>query len=173
MRRRDFIKVIAGSGTVWPLAARAQVTGNVPKVGFLGTDAAAWRPWTDAFERRLRELGWTEGHTVTIEYRWAEGRRERYSEIAAEFVRLKVDVIVTPSSAVPELVQAASTIPIIFALSIDPFGAGLVSSVARPGGNVTGMSNELPANASGCCVRSSPVRIDWPSCLMRVLLKRY
>ena len=138
MRRRDLIKGTAAGLviTAWPLASRAQATGNVPKVGFLGTNATAWRPWTDAFEARLRELGWTAGRTVTIEYRWAEGRRDRYIEFAAEFVRLAVDVIVTPSSAVPAIVQATSTIPVVFALSADPLGAGLVKSLARPGGNV-------------------------------------
>jgi putative ABC transport system substrate-binding protein len=150
MRRRDFIKGTAAGLviTAWPLAARAQATGNVPRVGFLGTNATAWRPWTDAFEARLRELGWTAGRTVTIEYRWAEGRRDRYIEFAAEFVRLTVDVIVTPSSAVPAVVQATSTIPVVFALSADPLGAGLVKSLARPGGNVTGVSNEQADTAS-------------------------
>jgi putative tryptophan/tyrosine transport system substrate-binding protein len=142
MRRREFIGLVGSAAASLPLGARAQVTGSVPKVGFIGTDAVVWRPWTDAFEKRLRELGWTEGRTVAIEYRWAEGRRDRYTEVAAEFVRLKVDVIVTPGSAVPALVQVTSTIPIIFALTIDPLGAGLVSSLARPGGNVTGVSNE-------------------------------
>jgi putative ABC transport system substrate-binding protein len=95
---------------------------------------------TAAFVRRLHELGWTEGRTVAIEYRWAEGRRERYAEIAAEFVRLKVDVIVTAGGAVLATKQATSVIPIVFAVANDPVGSGLVASLARPGGNVTGLS---------------------------------
>jgi putative ABC transport system substrate-binding protein len=94
----------------------------------------------------LRDLGWIEGRTIVIEYRWSEGRPERYAEIAAEFVRLKVDVIVTVGTAVPLVKQATSTIPIVFAVAIDPVGAGLVASLAKPGGNVTGLSiqaNEL------------------------------
>jgi putative ABC transport system substrate-binding protein len=96
----------------------------------------------------MRELGWIEGRTMIIEYRWAEGRRERFDEIAAEFVRLKVDVIVTVGSAVPAVTQATSTIPIVFAIAVDPVGTGMVASLARPGGNVTGLTNqatELPS----------------------------
>jgi putative ABC transport system substrate-binding protein len=77
----------------WPLTADAQQAAKLPIVGFLGTDASGWRPWTSAFVQRLHELGWTEGRTIAIEYRWSEGRPERHAEIAAEFVRLKVDVI--------------------------------------------------------------------------------
>jgi putative ABC transport system substrate-binding protein len=106
----------------------------------LGTNTTAWSPWTDAFAERLRALGWTDGRTVTIEYRWAEGRPERYTEIAAEFARLKVDVIVTTGDAAPALKQATAIIPIVFVLSNDPIGGGLVSNLARPGGNVTGLS---------------------------------
>src|SRR6516165_646517 len=93
MRRRDFIKGVAGSATAWPLAARAQQAGKLRTIGFLGSNASAWRPWTDAFVGRLGELGWIEGRTITIEYRWSEGREARLAEIAAEVVRLNVDVI--------------------------------------------------------------------------------
>ena len=120
--------------------------GKLPTIGFLGADAAAFSPWTAAFVARLRELGWIEGRTVAIEYRWSQGRTERYAEIAAEFVRLKVDVIVTVGSAVPIVKQATAVIPIVFAVGIDPVGSGLVASLAQPGGNVTGLSlqaNEL------------------------------
>jgi putative ABC transport system substrate-binding protein len=140
MRRRDFIEVIAGSAAAWPLPAWAQQAGKLPTIGFLGSDAVGWRPWTDAFVARLHELGWTEGHTVAIEYRWNEGQPERIAEIAAEFVRLKVDVIVTNAIAVPALKQATTVIPIVFAIAPDPVGGGLVASLARPGGNVTGQS---------------------------------
>jgi putative tryptophan/tyrosine transport system substrate-binding protein len=101
---------------------------------------AVFRPWTAAFVERLHELGWIEGRTVAIEYRWAEAREERFAETAAEFARLKVDVIVTFGGAVLALKQATAVIPIVFALSTDPVGGGLVASLARPGGNVTGLS---------------------------------
>src|SRR5262245_62311556 len=142
MKRREFIKVIAGSIAAWPLAARAQQPGKVPTIGLLGAAAASvWRPWTDAFVQRLGELGWIEGRTVTIEYRWAEGRPERFAEVAAEFVRRNVEVIVTAASAAAAVKQATSTIPIVVALGTDPVAAGLVTSLSRPGGNVTGLSN--------------------------------
>src|SRR5262245_43370683 len=141
MRRRDFVKVIAGSATAWPLAAHAQQSTRLPTVGVLGAGTlSSWSLWVAAFVHRLRELGWTEGRTITIEYRWAEGRAERYAEIAAEFVRLKVDVIVTVGSAVTTVKQATAAIPIVFAAAADPLGSGLVASLARPGGNVTGLS---------------------------------
>ena len=92
--------------------------------------------------QRLRELGWVEGRTIAVEYRWAEGRSERFEEVAAEFVRLKVDVIVVGGIAVPAAKRATSAIPIVFTLAPDPVGSGLVASLARPGGNVTGLSNQ-------------------------------
>jgi putative ABC transport system substrate-binding protein len=147
MRRRDFIKVIAGSAAAWPFSVPAQ-PAKLPTIGFLGASTpSAWTEWTAAFVQRLRELGWIEGRTVTIEYRWAEGRAERFGEIAAEFVRLKVDIIVTVGSAVAATMQATATIPIVFAIAVDPVGTGMVASLARPGGNVTGVSTqttELP-----------------------------
>jgi hypothetical protein len=108
MRRRDFIKVIAGSAAAWPLAMRAQQPGKLPIIGLLGTDATVWSTYTAAFVRRRRELGWIEGHTIAIEYRWSEGRSERNAEIAAEFVRMKVDVIVTNAFAASTVQQATS-----------------------------------------------------------------
>jgi putative ABC transport system substrate-binding protein len=147
VRRRDFIKVIAVS-VAWPLAARAQQAGKLPTIGFLGTDQSAWSPWTAAFVQRLRDLGWIEGRTIAIEYRWSEARPERFIEIAAEFARLKVDVIVTNAFAVPTLKQATEVIPIVFVLGPDPVGGGAVESLARPGGNVTGLSNQSTDVAS-------------------------
>jgi putative ABC transport system substrate-binding protein len=142
MRRRQVIALL-GCAAAWPLAARAQQPGKLPTIGFLGTaTASTWGSWTPAFVQRLRDLGWIEGRTVAIEYRWADGREERFAEIAAEFVRLKVDVIMTSGSGVPAAKQATSIIPIVFALSPDPVGSGLVASLARPGGNVTGLSAE-------------------------------
>jgi putative ABC transport system substrate-binding protein len=141
MRRREFITLLGGAAVAWPLAARAQQSGKLPTIGFLGAATPlSWSEWTAAFVQRLRELGWVDGRTVTIEYRWAEGRSDRYTEIAVEFVRLKVDVIVTVGSAVVAAKQVTSVIPIVFAVAVDPLGGGLVASLARPGGNVTGLS---------------------------------
>ena len=140
MRRRDFIVSLMGGAAAWPLAARAQ-PAKLPTIGFLGAGGqSAWTHWNAAFVQRLRELGWIQGRTVTIEYRWAEGKTERFREIAAEFARLKVDVIVTVGSAVHAAKEAAPTIPIVFAVAVDPVGSGMVDSLARPGGNVTGVS---------------------------------
>jgi len=140
MRRREFITLLGGSAIAWPLAARAQQPGKLPTIAVLGGDATAWGPWTAAFVVRLRELGWIEGRTVAIEYRWMEGRPERAAEFAAEFVRLNADIIVTNSSAARTVKQATSIIPIVFVLGNDPLGSGLVANLARPGGNVTGLS---------------------------------
>jgi putative ABC transport system substrate-binding protein len=140
VKRRDFITLLAGTAAAWPLAARAQQA--MPAIGFLvaGTPSSHGR-WAAALVQRLRELGWIEGRTIAIEYRWAEGSRERAAEIAAEFVRLKVDVIVTSATVVVIAAkQATSVIPIVFAAASDPVGTGLVASLARPGGNVTGLS---------------------------------
>src|SRR5262245_22708322 len=142
IRRREFIVALGGAAAAWPLAARAQQPAKVPIIGFLGADrAVAQRPWVDAFVQRLRELGWIEGRTITIDYRWAEGRSESMAEIAAEFVRRKVDVIVTygtPSALAAK--RSTAVIPIVFAAAGDPVGTGLVASLARPGGNVPGQS---------------------------------
>lgn len=115
----------------------------MPIIGFLGAGTpSVWTPWTAAFVQRLKELGWIENRTVRIEYRWAEGREERFGEITAEFVRLKIDVIVTTGSAAAAAMQVTSTIPIVFAIAVDPVGDGMVASLARPGGNVTGLSTQ-------------------------------
>jgi ABC-type uncharacterized transport system substrate-binding protein len=143
MKRREFISLVGGAAAAWPLAARGQQPVKLPTIGFLGAaTASAWRPWTAVFVQRLGELGWIEGRTVAIEYRWAEGRPERYAEIAAQFVRRKVDVVVTVESAAPTVKEATSVIPIVFALANDPVAGGLVASLSRPGGNVTGLSNQ-------------------------------
>jgi len=143
MRRRDFVKGMCGTAVVWPLAGRAQQAGRLPTLGFLGSTTSSATPQrTAAFVQRLRELGWIDGRTVEIDYRWAEGRSERAAELAAEFARLKVDVIVT--SGAPMVLaakRATSVIPIVFALAPNPVGTGLISSLARPGGNVTGVTN--------------------------------
>jgi putative ABC transport system substrate-binding protein len=142
MRRREFITLI-GSATVWPFAAHALQPGS-PTIGFLGaTTPTVWSSFVAAFLQRLRELGWIDGYNLAIEYRWAEGREDRYNDFAAELVRLKVDVIVTGgTSAVIAAKQATSVIPIVFATAGDPVGTGLVASLSHPGGNVTGLSNQ-------------------------------
>jgi putative ABC transport system substrate-binding protein len=141
MRRREFIMLLGGAAA-WPLSARAQQTGRLPTIGFLGAaTAAVWAPWAAAFAKRLHELGWTKGRTVVIEYRWAEGLSARFGEIATEFVRFNVDTIVTAGNEpVIAAKQVTSVVPIVFALANDPVATGLVASLAQPGGNVTGMS---------------------------------
>ena len=142
LRRREFIKLLGGTAT-WPLAARAQQPAKMPTIGFLGAS-----PWIEsqrvaAFVQRLRELAWIDGQNLAIEYRWGEGRNEQYMEAAAGLVRLNVDVIVTigtPASLAAK--QATSVVPIVFVAASDPVGTGLVASLARPGGNVTGLSNQ-------------------------------
>jgi putative ABC transport system substrate-binding protein len=142
MRRREFVTLVGGAAT-WPLAALAQQSG-IRRIGFLGaaTPSVASQ-WVAAFVQRLKELGWVENQNLAIEYRWAEGRSERFAEIANEFVRLKVDVIMTWSGGpVIAAKQATPVIPIVFALQTDPVGTGLVASLSRPGGNITGLSVE-------------------------------
>lgn len=142
MRRREFITVIGGSAAAWPLVANAQLASKLATVGFLSPNSqAVAQPWTAAFVERLRDLGWIEDRTVQIEYRWEDGLVERSSEFVNELVGLKVDVIVT--HGVPNIVgamKATSTIPVVFPLATDPVGSGFVASLARPGGNVTGLS---------------------------------
>jgi putative ABC transport system substrate-binding protein len=147
MKRREFITLLGGTTVAWPLTARAQQPAT-PVIGFSGTGTpSSWSQWTPAFVNRLRELGWIEGRTVRIEYRWAEGRSDRYAEIAAELIRLKVDVIVTQGTqSTLAAKQATSVIPIVFASAGDPVGDGLVDNLARPKGNVTGLSSQAADN---------------------------
>jgi putative ABC transport system substrate-binding protein len=148
MRRRDFISIL-GSAAAWPLAARAQTVRKLPTIGLLiPATPAAHGPWFAALVQRLHELGWIEDRTVAIEQRYAQGRSDRYDEIAAEFVRLKVNVIVTTGPAAQQARRATSVIPIVLPLSGDPVGVGLAASLARPGGNVTGLSIMQPELAS-------------------------
>jgi putative tryptophan/tyrosine transport system substrate-binding protein len=141
VRRRHFITMLGGAAA-WPFAARAQQTAKLPTIGYLGLSTlAAESQRMAAFVQRLRELGWIEGRTITIDYRWAEGRSESMAEIAAEFVRLKVDVVLAAGTE-PALAakKATALIPIVFPLAADPVGAGMVASLARPGANITGLS---------------------------------
>src|SRR5262249_34269578 len=150
MKRREFITLFGGAACAWPLAARAQQAAKRPIVGFLGDSTPlAESERAAAFARRLHDLGWIEGRTIAIEYRWADGRSDRLAEIAAEFARLKVDIIVTGGTpAVMAAKQAAPVVPIVFAAVGDPVGVGFVASLARPGGNVTGVSS-LTADLAG------------------------
>jgi putative ABC transport system substrate-binding protein len=149
LKRRELITLLGG-GAAWPLTARAQQPGKLPTIGYLGsTTPAAERLRTDAFVQRFRELGWIEGHSVAIEYRWGESRAERFAESAAEFVKLRVDIILaTSTQAALVCKRATAVIPIVFPLTGDPLGTGLVASLARPGGNVTGLSNQAADLAS-------------------------
>ena len=142
MKRREFITLLGGAAAAWPIAARAQHAGKLPTIGLLVSSTPADESQRiGAFTQRLHQLGWIDGRTITIELRSAEGRPERAHEIAAEFVRRKVDLIVTSGTPIVAVVkQATSTIPIVFAVAGDPVGNGLVASLARPGGNVTGLS---------------------------------
>jgi putative tryptophan/tyrosine transport system substrate-binding protein len=147
--RRKFLATLGGAAAVWPLAARAQQPG-MPVIGFLGQSTrSAASEWVAAFDKRLRELGWIEGRTVVIDYRWGEGNSERAAQLAKEFVRLKVDIIVT--SGTPQVIaakRATSVVPIVFATAGDPVGTGVVASLAHPGGNVTGLAT-LGADLAG------------------------
>ncbi len=143
MRRREFFTLLGAAAAAWPLAAQAEQTGKLPTIGVLGSDAPSWTAWTTALAERLRQLGWIEGRTVAMEYRWSEGWPERVAEVAGEFVRQKVDIIVTYGGAVAAFKQATRDIPIVFAIAVDPVGIGLVDSLSRPGGNVTGLSLEV------------------------------
>jgi putative ABC transport system substrate-binding protein len=145
IRRRKFISFLGGAAA-WPVVAWAQQARHVPIIGYVApTNPLIPSRSTGAFLQRLRELGWIEGQTITIESRWAAGRPERLDEIAAEFVRLKVDLIVTSSTNDSIVMkQVAPQIPMVFAVSGDPVGVGLVASLARPGGNVTGLSIQSP-----------------------------
>ena len=142
MRRREFLLVAVGSASSLPFLAHAQQPVKPPTIGYLGPDTPSIDTYRlPPFLQRLRELGWIEGQTINIEYHWAQGREERADEIATEFVRRKVDIIVTagtpPTTAAK---RATSVIPIVFAAVGDPVGTGLVASLGHPGGNATGFS---------------------------------
>jgi putative tryptophan/tyrosine transport system substrate-binding protein len=142
LKRRDIITLLGGA-VVWPMAARAQQAGKLPTIGFFSPrSAAAASSSVAALVKRLGELGWIEGRTVAIQYRWANGHDEQLAAIAGEFARLKVDVIVTHATEpVKAAMQATAVIPIVFASSADPVSKGLVASLSRPGANVTGISS--------------------------------
>src|SRR6266571_4296484 len=150
MRRRDFIKVLGGAATAWPLTARAQTSGKTYRIGFLGVFSyAEYRRQVDALLMGLRQLGYEEGKNIVIHYRWAEGRYDRLPELASELAKLNVDVIVTHSTPGSRAAkQATSTVPIVMAAVSDPVDTGLVVSLARPGGNLMGLDIFLPEVAT-------------------------
>ena len=142
MRRRDFVTAIIGTAAAWPLRARAQQPLKKFRVGYLGISSPSLEPhYVEAFRQKLGELGYADGERIIIEYRWAEGRDDRLPALASELVGLKVDVIVTTGTpGALAAMQATKTIPIVMASSADPVGSGLVTSLARPQGNVTGFT---------------------------------
>src|SRR5215468_5249402 len=144
-KRREFITLLGGAAAAWPHGARAQQPGKVPTIGFLGSGSAAWSHLVSALMQRLRELGYIENRTFTVEYRWSEGRNERYAAMADGLAGLNVDVIVALGTpAIVAAKKATAIIPIVFPIASDPIGDGLVASLARPGGNATGLSTQQP-----------------------------
>src|SRR5262245_12551317 len=143
-KRREFMTLLGGAAVAWPIAARARQPGKLPTIGFLGsTTASIGSQWVVVFVQRLRELGWIEGHTVAIEYRWAEGRKERADELAAEFVQLKVDLIMTyGTQCALAAKQATNSDPIVFELPGDQLATGLVASLERPRSIITLVSSQ-------------------------------
>src|SRR5262245_42988415 len=158
MTRRAFITLLGGVAAAWPVAARAQQSGKLPTIGYLGSASPSTQASrAAAFVQRLRELGWIENRTVAIEYRWAEGRSERYSEIAADFVRLKVGVIVTSGAPIVLAIkQATSVVPIVFATVADPVATGIVDNLAPQEATPPACRSNLSilrASASRSCVK--------------------
>jgi len=143
MKRREATLALVAFGTV-ALGARAQPAGKSYRIGFLGlTSASAYAPQLQGFVQGLRELGYIESKNIVIEYRWADGQDERLPELAAQLVRLHPDVLVTHANAVRVAQQATQTIPIVMGVSADPVGMGLIKSLARPGGNTTGVASQI------------------------------
>jgi ABC-type uncharacterized transport system substrate-binding protein len=165
IRRREFITLIGGAAAVWPFLAWAQQQAKLPTVGILGSNSAAWSHLVSALMQRLRELGYIENRPVAIEYRWTEDRDERYAAMVAELVGLKVDIIIAVGTpAIVATRKATAVIPIVFPIASDPVGDGLVTSLSRPGGNVTGLSTQqtrscrqTARNSEGDHSRSQPV----------------
>jgi putative tryptophan/tyrosine transport system substrate-binding protein len=148
MRRRELLVALGGAAAAWPLPALAQEQGKLPTVVYLGGTVGADDKWFASFVERFGELGWVENRTVAIERQWSNGSAERIAEIAAELVRRKVDVIVTYGAAVTTIKQATASIPVVFAVAVDPLGGGLVANLSHPGGNVTGLSVQSAEVAS-------------------------
>jgi putative ABC transport system substrate-binding protein len=167
MRRREFIAFL-GVAAVFPVATNAQ--SKIPRIGFMGNSTAALEAnLVDAFREGLRELGYEEGRNIVIEYRWADGEYERFSTLVAELIGAKVDVIVTAGTpAALAVKRATTTVPLVMVAVGDPVGTGLVPSLARPGGNLTGLSSIAPAsraNGSNFCAKSC-LRFRMSVCLL-------
>jgi putative ABC transport system substrate-binding protein len=143
MRRREFITLLGGATVAWPLAARAQQPAKVARIGFLGNSTAELEAnLVGPFRDGLRVLGYEEGRNIVIEYRWAEGKYERFPALMAELIALKVDVIVTAGTPASLAVKKATTsIPLVMVAVGDPVATGLVASIGRPGGNITGLTS--------------------------------
>jgi putative ABC transport system substrate-binding protein len=167
-RRRSFLVGSLGL-LVAPLVAKAQPAGTLPRIGYLGVSSSA----TDAepFRRRLRELGWVDGHTIRIEYRWTEGTADRLPELVAELIRLKVDIIYTPGSnaAARAAKQATTTTPIVFTTPTDPVRVGLVATLSRPGGNVTGIGGGIQSSKLLALLKESLPRVSRVAILLNRL----
>jgi putative tryptophan/tyrosine transport system substrate-binding protein len=171
MRRREFITLLGGAAVTWPLMARAQQVGKIPRIGYLSPGSASPGPlaYHDEFQRGLRELGYVEGRNIVIDYRFAAGKFDRLDQLAAELVRLNVNIIVSAvTQASLAAKNATSTIPIVILSVADPVGAGLVASLARPGANVTGtsaMTNEVIGKSLALLKQTvpivSPVAVLW------------
>jgi putative tryptophan/tyrosine transport system substrate-binding protein len=146
MRRREFIRFLGGAGAAWPFAALAQQSPKIHRIGLLSPFAPAdTAPWHQAFLRGLSDLGWAEGKNIAIEYRYSDGRNDRLPGLIADLVRLKVDIIVTSvTNDTLEAKKAGSGIPIVMVAAGDPVATGIVASLARPGGNITGLSQMNP-----------------------------
>src|SRR5262245_45993067 len=144
IRRREFIFTLGGAAATWPVAASAQLRERMRRIAVLSSLAADDQDnkvRLAAFQQRLQQLGWTDGHNVRIDYRFAAANAENYRKYAAELVALAPDVILAPGASLAPMLQATRTIPIVFAFVTDPVGGGFVDSLARPGGNVTGFMN--------------------------------
>ena len=151
MKRRDLITRVGGAVAAWPLAARAQQPGKVARIGYLGANLVAQPKQPEAFRQGLRELGWIEGRNIAIEYRDGQGKPERLPALAAELVALRPDVIVAgPTLPAVAASRATKAIPVVFPVASDPIGSGLVASLARPGGNVTGLSLQASELVGKC-----------------------
>ena len=177
MKRRKFITLL-GAATAWPLAARAQQREKMSRIGYLGSSSPSLEPhYVAAFRQKLRDLGHVEGENIAIEYRWAEGQDDRLPNLATELVRLKPDIIVTTGTpGTLAAMQATKTIPIVMASSGDPVAVGLVASLVRPGGNVTGftiLGPELEGKRLEFLKQAVPELSASPYCGIRAIRPSY
>jgi putative tryptophan/tyrosine transport system substrate-binding protein len=166
MRRRDFFGLVIGSTAIaWPRLTLAQGSGKLPVIAFLGgATPVMWAPWTGAFVDRLKALGWIDNQTVKLEFRWAEGRPELYTQFTQEFAELNPSVIFATGAGVAAVIKATPTVPVI-TFANEPLGTGMVKSLARPTGNVTGIHSKISIwqiSALNYFAKSFPASADWP-----------